>query len=253
MLNAIAPLSVVLFRYICVGNRGAYFQSTAIQWALLIAAFIVTLVASASVRKAMNEYSRIPASRGPSGLQAANTILYHRGITNVTVEPGNGVGTDHYNPSSKKVVLGQESYAQASVTAVAVAAHECGHAMQDAEGYAPLRIRTAIVPVTNIANYLSWPLILIGLLLSLPKLTTIGVIVFSAVVVFQLVTLPVEFNASSRAIRVIEETGLLTAEELPGAKKVLRAAAMTYVAALASSVMTLIRLLLLTSGSRRRD
>ena len=253
MTNAVYLFSAYyLPRMIRTADRGAYFRATVIQYLLLIGAFVVTLIASASVKSAMNRYSRVPASRGVNGLQTAVTLLQNKGIFGVTVEPGSGYGTDHYNPSSKKVVLGQESYSQASVTAVAVAAHECGHAMQDAENYLPLKIRTSIVPVTNVANFLSWPLIIIGLLFSLPKITTIGVIVFSAVVVFQLVTLPVEFNASSRAIRAIQENGLLTQDELPGAKKVLTAAAMTYVAALASSVMTLIRLLLLTSG-RRRD
>lgn len=220
------------------------------QWILLIGAFVVTVIASSTMKSTFRKYQAVPSSSGLTGAEAAQEILRHAGINGMPVQPISGQLTDHYDPSKKSVSLGEESYQQSSVAAIAVAAHECGHAMQDAEGYVPLRIRSAIVPVANIGSSLSWPLIIIGIIFSLPVLAQIGVWLFTAVVVFQLVTLPVEFNASHRALVTLGEMGIARGQELSSSKKVLTAAAMTYVAALASSIMQLARLLLLT---RRND
>ena len=158
--------------------------------------------------------------------------------------------TDHYDPRTKRLALSQDVYGRTSVAAVCVAAHECGHAIQHNINYAPLNIRSAIVPVANIGSSLSWPIFLLGLILSIPALTTVGIVLFSLAVLFQLVTLPVEFNASSRALKMLESTGILSREENKGAKKVLTAAALTYVAALASSILQLLRLIILSGGRR---
>jgi Zn-dependent membrane protease YugP len=160
--------------------------------------------------------------------------------------------TDHYDPRNKTLALSQDVYGRTSIAAVCVAAHECGHAIQHEKNYAPLNIRSAIVPVANIGSSLSWPIFLLGLLLSVPSLLTVGILLFSFAVLFQLVTLPVEFNASKRALKMLESTGILSTQENSGARKVLTAAALTYVAALASSVLQLFRLIIL-AGGRRRD
>ena len=228
------------------GRSYGYGSTYLLQWVLLIGAFVVTLIASSSMKSTFSKYARIPSSAGITGEMAAHTFLQHAGLGGMPVLAGSGELTDHYDPSQKTVTLSASTYGRMSVASIAVAAHECGHAIQDATGYAPLRTRTALVPVTNIASTLSWPLIVAGLFFSLRPLATVGVFLFTAVVLFQLVTLPVEFDASRRGLRLMEETGIVTAEELAGSRKVLTAAAMTYVAALASSVMTLIRLLLVT-------
>lgn len=160
--------------------------------------------------------------------------------------------TDHYDPRTKTVSLSQDVYGQTSVASVCVAAHECGHAIQHAVNYAPLNIRSAIVPVANLGSSLSWPIFLAGLIFSMRSLLMLGIVLFSLAVLFQLVTLPVEFNASSRALRLLESTGILSTEENLGARRVLTAAALTYVAALASSILQLLRLIIL-AGGRDRD
>ena len=177
------------------------------------------------------------------------------GIYDVTVQQIAGELTDHYDPRTKTVNLSQSVYGATSVAAIGVAAHECGHAMQDNEGYAPLRFRSALVPVANFGSSLSWPLILLGLVfggLGSP-LVEIGILMFSLAVLFQLVTLPVEYNASARAVRLLDAQGILAGEEVNGTRKVLNAAALTYVAAAATSILQLLRLIILFGGRNRRD
>ena len=175
------------------------------------------------------------------------------GITDVQVRAISGSLTDHYDPRNKTVNLSQDIYGQTSLAAVGVAAHECGHAIQHAVNYGPLEVRSALVPAANLGSNLSWPLFLIGLIAGIRPLTTAGIVLFSLAVLFQLVTLPVEFNASSRALKMLQSTGILGMDETKGARKVLTAAAMTYVAALAASILQLLRLLILAGGRRRDD
>ena len=188
-----------------------------------------------------------------TGAQTAKKILSTAGIYDVTIRHVAGELTDHYDPRNKTLNLSDSVYGSTSVAAVGVAAHECGHAIQHDRGYAPLRIRSTIAPIASFGANISWPLILIGLLLGGNSvLVQLGIIMFSLAVLFQLVTLPVEFNASDRAVRLLSETGILYEEELRKTKKVLSAAALTYVAAAASSILQLLRLVLLY-GNRRRD
>ena len=175
------------------------------------------------------------------------------GITDVQVRAIPGSLTDHYDPRNKTVNLSQDIYGQTSLAAVGVAAHECGHAIQHALNYGPLEVRSALVPAANLGSSLSWPLFLIGLIAGIRPLTTAGIVLFSLAVLFQLVTLPVEINASSRALKMLQSTGILGMDETKGARKVLTAAAMTYVAALAASILQLLRLLILAGGRRRDD
>lgn len=185
--------------------------------------------------------------------EAAERILAGAGIRDVTVEHIQGELTDHYDPKQKVVRLSDTVYNSASVAAIGVAAHECGHVIQHYGGYFPIKVRTAIVPVANIGSKLSWPLILLGILFGLTNLVDIGILLFSLVLVFQLVTLPVEFNASKRAIAVIDQTGILQGDEIKGARKVLNAAALTYVAGTLATALQVLRLFLLFGGRRRRD
>lgn len=215
---------------------------------LLVGGFILTAIVSGQLKTTTAKYSRIQSKSGLTGAQAASAILRAAGITDVSIRSIQGQLTDHYDPRSKTVNLSESSYASTSLTGVGVAAHECGHAIQHATGYAPLQVRSAIVPVANIGSSLSWPIFLVGLLAGIPMLTTVGILLFSAAVVFQLVTLPVELNASSRALKMLQGTGIMQPDELSGSKKVLKAAAMTYVAALASSVLQLLRLIIIARG-----
>ena len=183
-------------------------------------------------------------------------MLHGAGIYDVRIEHVRGNLTDHYDPRNKVLRLSDSVYGQTSVAAVGVAAHECGHAIQHAKGYAPLRFRNVLVPVANFGAKIAWPLILIGLLINSESswlLMQAGIIAFSLAVLFQVVTLPVEFNASSRAIRVLADRGIMFGEEIVAAKKVLSAAALTYVAGAASSILQLLRLIILTGGRRRND
>ncbi|MGI6069907.1 MAG: zinc metallopeptidase [Blautia sp.] len=231
-------------------SRGFFgFDSTIL---LLILGMILSLAASAKLKGTFATYSKVRSMSGLTGAQTAQRILNAAGIYDVQIVPINGQLTDHYDPRAKEVRLSEASYHQTSLAAVGVAAHECGHAIQHATGYAPLNVRSAIVPIANIGSTLSWPIFLAGLFLSMRPLLTAGIVLFSAAVLFQLVTLPVEYNASSRALRMLDSTGILPADELYGAKKVLGAAALTYVAALAASVLQLLRLILL-AGGRNRD
>ena len=221
---------------------------------LVIIGMLLCLGASALVNSTMNKYSKVRNMSGVTGAEAARRILNQEGLYNVQIECLKNSSGDHYDPRTNTVRLSYNNFNSASITAVGVAAHECGHAIQHAKGYAPLSIRSALVPVVNIGSNLGLPLILLGVFLSWNQtLIQIGIWAFALSVIFQLVTLPVEFNASRRAVEKVEAYGLLTSSENTGCKKVLRAAAMTYVAAAASSILQLLRLVLLFGGNRRRD
>lgn len=223
---------------------------------LVLIGVVLSLVASARVKSTFNRYSQMRNSRGMTGAQAAEQVLHGAGIYDVRIEHVRGNLTDHYDPRNKVLRLSDSVYGQTSVAAVGVAAHECGHAIQHAKGYAPLRFRNVLVPVANFGAKIAWPLILIGLLINSESswlLMQAGIIAFSLAVLFQVVTLPVEFNASSRAIRVLADRGIMFGEEIVAAKKVLSAAALTYVAGAASSILQLLRLIILTGGRRRND
>ena len=226
---------------------GFYFDPTYI---LLIIGLVISLIASTRMKSTFSKYRRVRSDSGLTGAQTAERIL--AGIYDVKIVPVQGSLTDHYDPRTKTVSLSQDVYGQTSVASVCVAAHECGHAIQHAVNYAPLNIRSAIVPVANLGSSLSWPIFLAGLIFSMRSLLMLGIVLFSLAVLFQLVTLPVEFNASSRALRLLESTGILSTEENLGARRVLTAAALTYVAALASSILQLLRLIIL-AGGRDRD
>ena len=219
---------------------------------LLIIGMLLSLAASARLKSTFSYYRRIRSASGLTGAETAKRILQAAGITDVHVRAISGSLTDHYDPRTKTVSLSEDIYGQTSLAAVGVA-HECGHAIQHAIGYAPLEFRSAIVPVANFGSTLSWPLFLIGLFSGIRPLVTAGIVLFSLAVLFQLVTLPVEINASSRALKMLQSTGILGTDETRGARKVLTAAAMTYVAALAASILQLLRLLILAGGRRRDD
>ena len=223
---------------------------------LVLIGVILSLIASARVKSTFNKYSQMRNSRGMTGAQAAEQVLRGAGIYDVRIEHVAGNLTDHYDPRSKVLRLSDSVYGQTSVAAVGVAAHECGHAIQHAKGYGPLKFRNVLVPVANFGAKIAWPLILVGLLINSESAWFImqaGIIAFSLAVLFQIVTLPVEFNASNRAIRVIADSGMMYGEEIVAAKRVLSAAALTYVAAAASSILQLLRLVLLAGGRRRND
>jgi len=229
---------------------GFYFDPT---YLLVIVGALICMAASAHVNSAMNKYKNVANVSRISGAECARRILNNEGLYNVQIECLNKGEGDHYDPRTNTVRLSYDNYHYASITAVGVAAHECGHAIQHAKGYAPLKFRTALVPVVNIGSKLGMPLILIGILLSWNQtLIQIGIWAFALSVLFQLVTLPVEFNASSRAVEKLEQYGILSTSENQGCKKVLRAAAYTYVAAAASTILQLLRLVLLFGGNRRR-
>ncbi|BCI60090.1 zinc metallopeptidase [Solibaculum mannosilyticum] len=217
---------------------------------LVIPAILLSLLAQVRVKTTFHKYSQVGNYRGLTGAQAASRILQDNGITNVAVERVGGNLTDHFDPKAMVIRLSDSVYNSSSIAAVGVAAHEAGHAVQHAVGYAPIRIRNAIVPVVNFGSALSWPLVLFGILFSYSFLINIGIILFCATLVFQIITLPVEFNASSRAMAILGSSGMLSDQELKGARSVLTAAAMTYVAAVIVSIAHLLRLLLLTRGRR---
>ena len=196
----------------------------------------------------------MPNGRRITGAQAAGEILRQAGIYDVRIEHISGSLTDHYDPKNKVLRLSDTVYGSASVAAVSVAAHECGHAIQHQRGYVPLSLRTAIVPIANFGSAISWPLILVGIILGGAGniFTTIGIILFTAVVAFHIITLPVEFNASGRALKILKESGMLYGDENAAAAKVLRAAAMTYVASAATMILQLLRLLLITRRNNDR-
>ena len=224
---------------------------------LVLPFILLSLLASASVKSTFQKYSKVFSRRGLTGAQAAERVLRANGVTNVRIEQVSGELTDHYDPRTNVIRLSDSVFGSTSVAAIGVACHEAGHAVQYAQSYGPIKLRAAIIPITNLGSKLAMPLILLGLLLEfLGGISNIfvaaGVICFSLSLVFQLVTLPVEFNASHRAIAAIDQGNILYDDELSGAKKTLRAAAMTYVAATALALMQLLRLVLLFSR-RSRD
>lgn len=223
-------------------------------YSLVLIGLLLCLAASARVRSTYAKYGRVRSRSGFTGREAAERILRSAGIYDVRIEHVSGNLTDHFDPGNRVLRLSDATYQSASVAAVGVAAHECGHAIQHSRGYAPLKIRSAIVPVANFGSAIAWPLILLGLLFNSRSsylLIQIGILAFSFAVLFQLVTLPVEFNASRRAVQILGESGMLLPDELSMTKKVLRAAALTYVAGAASAILQLLRIILLTGGRRR--
>ncbi len=220
---------------------------------LVLPAVVLAMWAQAKVQSTFNKYSRVNSARAMTGCDAARKILDANGLYNVEIRRVSGNLTDHYDPRNNTVNLSEGVYDSTSVAAIGVAAHESGHAVQHAVGYGPIKLRMAIIPTTQIASNLSMPLVILGIILSFPTLAYIGCIFFGAATFFQLVTLPVEFNASNRALSALENTGILSSNEINGSKKVLSAAAMTYVAALAVSLAQLLRLLLVVGGRNRRD
>lgn len=220
---------------------------------LVLIGAILSIGASSKVKSTFGKYAKVRSMSGMTGAQAARRILDNNGLQHVGVEHISGTLSDHYDPRSQMVRLSDSTYGASSVAAIGVAAHECGHAMQHKEDYAPLKIRTAIVPAANLGSKLGMPIIILGVLLSYNYvLIQVGIWVFSLAVLFQVVTLPVEFNASSRALKMLESYGILGREEVGGSRKVLSAAAMTYVAAAAASILQLLRLILLF-GRRSND
>ncbi|MCI9126447.1 MAG: zinc metallopeptidase [Eubacterium sp.] len=228
---------------------GFYFDPTYI---LVIIGVVLCLMASARVNSTFRKYSKVSSNSGMTGAQAAQRILESQGIYDVTIQHIGGELTDNYNPKTKVLSLSDSTYGSTSVAAIGVAAHECGHAMQHHRGYTPIAVRNALVPFANWGSRLSWLLIIIGILFygqgTGQTIIYIGIFAFSLAVLFQIVTLPVEFNASNRAVRVLENTGIFGSMELKYTKKVLGAAALTYVAAAASSILQLLRLVILFGG-----
>ncbi len=219
---------------------------------LVIPALILSLIAQAKVKTTYAKMSKVMNSRGLTGAMAAEAVLRYYGITDVRIEQVAGSLTDHFDPRSNVIRLSEGVYNAPSIAAVGIACHEAGHAAQHAENYKPIAVRNAVLPVANIGSASGLWIALIGLAMNVRIMILIGIILYAFVAVFQLVTLPVEFNASSRALKVIEETNMLQGEEYQGAKKVLSAAAMTYVAALLVSVMSLLRVILRAKGGGRR-
>lgn len=218
-----------------------YYQSMLI----LIPAIILSMYASAKVKSTFAKYSKVRSNSGATGADIAKRILSEQGIMNVRVEHIRGNLTDHFDPRSNTVRLSDNVYGSNSIAAIAVAAHECGHAVQHNIGYFPIKIRSALVPIANFGSSLSMPLFFMGLILSIEPLLTVGILFFSGAVLFQIVTLPVEFNASSRALKIMLSSGIVDEREETGASKVLSAAALTYVAAALTSLLSLIRLILI--------
>lgn len=221
---------------------------------LMIPAIILALYAQAKVSSTYAKYSKIGNSRNITGAQAARMILDRNGLSNVAVERIPGNLTDHFDPRANVIRLSDAVYNSTSVAAVGVAAHEAGHAVQYDTAYVPIKVRNAILPVAQVSSKLAVPLIIIGIIMSgFSVLINAGIILFSAAVLFQLITLPVEFNASRRAVSTVYETGFLNEVETAGAKKVLNAAALTYIAAALTSLLQLLRFILIAGGGRRRD
>lgn len=219
---------------------------------LVIIGIIITMIASANVNATFRKYDEISSRRGLTGAAAARKILDANGLHNIRIERISGKLSDHYSPKEGVIRLSESTYNSTSIAALGVAAHECGHAVQHQVGYTPIKVRNAMVPAVNICSYMAIPIILIGLFIS-QQLAMIGVILYCAVLAFQIVTLPTETNASARAIDTLYNMAILDEDELRGTKKVLRAAAMTYFASMAATALQILRLFMLVSGNRRRD
>lgn len=233
-----------------------YISSNMLYLLLVVPAFILSLIAQAKVKSTYAKMSKVRNTSGYTGAQAAAAVLRHYGISDVHIVETTGKLSDHFDPRQKVIRLSKDVYYGNSIASVGIACHEAGHAAQHAQGYVPIKVRNAIIPVCNIGSYLGIPLAFAGYFLGFEPLVLIGLGLYSLIAVFQLVTLPVEFNASSRAVKVIDEAGLLRSEEeINGTKKVLSAAAMTYVAALAVTLANLLRfaILFLGRGNRRRN
>lgn len=228
-----------------------YYLSNYYYIILVLPMVIFSLIASAKVNSSFAKYSKIMSSRRLTGAQAAFEILRHYGITDVRIERVSGKLTDHYDPKTNVIRLSESVYSSASVAAIGVACHEAGHAAQYAQGYLPIKIRNSVFPVASLGSRAGIPLAILGFFLNFQVLAIIGVVFFSFAVLFQLVTLPVEFNASRRALSVIDSADILSESEKRGAAKVLKAAAMTYVASLAVSLANLLRLILMIN--RRKN
>ncbi len=231
-----------------MGNYFAYYMTGFI----MIPVFIFSIICQIKVKNAFNKYSAVVNRRGMTGADAAYRLLQLNGITDVRIKMIGGTLTDYYDPRAKEICLSKDVFNSKSVAAIGVACHEAGHACQHAQGYAALKIRNAIIPVTRIGSYLGIPLALIGMFIYSDPLIYAGLILYGAVALFQFITLPVEFNASKRALATIESNAFLDGYEYTGAKKVLTAAALTYVAALASALATLLRLFLILGRGNRR-
>ena len=228
-----------------------YFDPT---YFLVLIGVMLSLAASSKVNSTYARYARVGARCGMTGAEAARQLLNSQGIYDVTIRRVSGRLTDHYDPRTRTVNLSEAVYGATSIAAIGVAAHECGHAIQDADSYVPLKLRGALVPAANFGATLSWPLIILGLFMgSSSFLIQLGILLFSLSVLFQLVTLPVEYNASGRAVRLLDENRILVGEEVGQTRRVLNAAALTYVAAAAASILQLLRLLILFGGNRRDD
>ena len=224
---------------------GLFYMIDPLYWMMVGPAILLALYAQLRVKIAFSRYSKVALRNGISGAEAAARLLARNGLDNVQIQPVRGFLSDHYNPRTRTLGLSPAVFAGRSVSAVGVAAHEAGHALQHAVGYAPMHLRSAFVPVAGLGSWLAWPLIFLGLILQSLAMVQVGIIVFSAVVLFQLITLPVEFNASTRAKRALVEAGIVTtAEEEAGVRSVLNAAAMTYVAAAAAAILQLLYFLL---------
>ena len=223
---------------------------------LVVIGAVICMIASARVKGTFNKYSQLRSMSGMNGAQVAQRVLQAAGIYDVQVRHVSGSLTDHYDPRTKTVNLSDPVYNATSVAALGVAAHECGHAIQHAKSYAPLSIRSALVPIANFGSMLAWPVILIGLLFNTRSsglIIDIGILLFSAAVLFQLVTLPVEFDASRRALVMLPTQGTLADDELKYTRRVLKSAALTYVASAAAAILQLLRIILITNGRRRDD
>ena len=228
---------------------GFYFDGT---YLLIIIGAVITMIASSKMNSTFRRYSRVRCHCGLTGSQAAERILNQAGIYDVSVQRVRGNLTDHYDPRNKVLRLSDSTYGSDSIAAIGVAAHECGHAIQHQKGYVPLTIRGALVPIVNIGSNLSWVFIIAGIFLGMNQsLIHFGIILFSLAVVFQLVTLPVEFNASARALKILGNTGIMYGYEVAQTRKVLSAAALTYVAGAAAALLGLLRLVLLFGGNDR--
>ena len=223
---------------------------------LVVIGAVICMIASARVKGTFNKYSQLRSMSGMNGAQVAQRVLQAAGIYDVQVRHVSGSLTDHYDPRTKTVNLSDPVYNATSVAALGVAAHECGHAIQHAKSYAPLSIRSALVPIANFGSMLAWPVILIGLFFNTRSsglISDIGILLFSAAVLFQLVTLPVEFDASRRALVMLRTQGILADDELRYTRRVLKSAALTYVASAAAAILQLLRIILITNGRRRDD
>ena len=227
-------------------------EDITLNYLIIFISILITTLSQIFISLAYSKYKKILNNKDLSGYDVARKILDSNNLDNIMILETRGNLTDHYDPQRKVIKLSTDIYHGSSIAGAAVAAHECGHAIQHATNYVPLNLRSAIVPVANLGSTLSWPLFLAGLIFSIRPLLTVGIILFTFAVLFQLVTLPVEFNASSRALKMLGSSGMLGNDEVKGARKVLTAAALTYVAALASSILQLLRLIIL-AGGRDRD